>query len=130
VAVLFAAVAAGACGGGGGGGMTEVQRIRSSDLDIVLLSSDGVLNKGEESFTIEFRRTGDGALVDVGTVTPLANMPMPGMPMSGNMLVERSDVAGRYRASGNFGMAGMWQMRLEWNGPAGQGSVSFDGTVQ
>jgi hypothetical protein len=127
VAALSAAVAAGACGGGE---MTEVQRIRSGDVDIVLLSADGVLNKGKESFTIEFRRTEDGALVDVGTVTPGANMAMPGMTMSGNIVVERSEVAGRYRASGDFGMVGMWQMRLEWSGPSGQGSVSFDGTVQ
>jgi hypothetical protein len=130
VAALAAAVVAGACGGGGDDRMQEVQRVRSGDLDLVLLSEDGVLNKGHESFTIEFRKADGGSMVDVGTVTTSANMPMPGMTMSGNVLVERSDVAGRYRASGDFGMAGTWQMRLEWNGPSGQGSVGFDGTVQ
>jgi hypothetical protein len=27
-------------------------------------------------------------------------------------------------------MAGGWQMRLDWNGPAGRGSVTFEGNVQ
>jgi hypothetical protein len=27
-------------------------------------------------------------------------------------------------------MSGAWQMALEWNGPAGQGSVNFHGSVQ
>jgi hypothetical protein len=44
--------------------------------------------------------------------------------------VEESDVPGRYRAVGDFGMAGAWQMKIDWNGPAGQGSAAFDGTVQ
>jgi hypothetical protein len=37
---------------------------------------------------------------------------------------------GVYEARGEFGMAGSWQMTLEWNGPAGQGSAAFDGAVQ
>ena len=129
-AVLATALAAAACGGGGeGSGLKEVQRVKSGDLDIVLLSEDGALNRGKDAFVIEFRK-GDGSLQDVGTVTTSANMPMPGMTMPGNVEVTPSGVAGRYRATGQFGMAGGWQMKVDWNGPAGQGSVSFDGTVQ
>jgi hypothetical protein len=113
---------------GGDSGLKEVQRVKSGDLDIVLLSDDGTLNQGKDAFVIEFRR-GD-SLVDAGTVTTSANMPMPGMTMPGSVQVERADVPGRYRANGDFGMAGAWQMKVDWNGPAGQGSVSFDGTVQ
>ena len=119
-----------ACGGGGASdsGLKEVQRVKSGDLDIILLSEDGALNQGKDAFVIEFRR-GD-SLVDAGTVTTSANMAMPGMTMPASVEVEKSDVPGRYRATGDFGMAGGWQMKVDWNGPIGQGSVSFDGTVQ
>jgi hypothetical protein len=125
-AALAASAAVVACGGAG---LKEMQRVKGGDLDIVLLSDDGSLNRGKDDFVIEFRKP-DGALVDAGTVTAAANMPMPGMTMPGSVQVERGDVPGRYRATGDFGMAGAWQMKVDWNGPAGQGSVSFDGTVQ
>jgi len=131
VAWVAAAVVVVACGSGGtpDSGLKEVQRVKSGDLEIVLLSEDGALNQGKDAFVIEFRKA-DGSLVDAGTVSTSANMSMPGMTMPGNVHVVGSDVPGRYRATGDFGMAGGWQMKVEWNGPAGQGSVSFDGTVQ
>lgn len=130
VGVIVAAVLAGACGRGASGtNLKEVQRVKSGDVEIVLLSEDGALNQGKEAFVIEFRKP-DGSLVDAGTVRTSANMPMPGMTMPGNVHVEQADVPGRYRATADFGMAGGWQMKLEWNGPGNQGSVSFEGTVQ
>lgn len=129
-AVLGAAMFIAACGSGGTDTpLKEIQRVRSGDLDIVLLSEDGALNQGKDAFVIEFRKP-DGSLQDAGTVTTSANMPMPGMTMPGSVQVAPSDVPGRYRATGDFGMAGGWQMKVDWSGPAGQGSVSFDGTVQ
>jgi hypothetical protein len=107
-----------------------VQTIRAGDLDIALLSPTGTLRQGRNSFTFEFRRTGTTTLVDVGTVRASANMPMPGMVMSGSLQVTPTGVPGRYAASAEFGMAGAWQMAIEWNGPAGQGSVNFQGGVQ
>jgi hypothetical protein len=118
-----------ACGGGADSGLKEVQRVKSGAMDIVLLSEDGTLNQGKDTFVIEFRQA-DGTLVDAGTVMTSANMAMPGMTMPGSVQVERADVPGRYRANGDFSMAGAWKMRVDWNGPAGQGSASFDGTVQ
>jgi hypothetical protein len=130
VGAVAAAAFVVACGGGAdGSGLKEVQRIKSGDLDIVLLSTDGTLNQGKDAFVIEFRKP-DGSLVDAGTVSTTANMPMPGMTMSGSVQTERTDVPGRYRAGADFGMAGGWQMKIDWNGPAGKGSVSFDGAVQ
>jgi Cu(I)/Ag(I) efflux system membrane protein CusA/SilA len=107
-----------------------VQTIRAGDLDIALLSPTGTLRQGRNSFTFEFRRTGTTTLVDVGTVRASANMPMPGMVMSGGLQVTPTGVPGRYDATAEFGMAGAWQMAIEWNGPAGQGSVNFQGGVQ
>jgi len=106
-----------------------VQTVRAGNLDIVLRSADAALRQGRNTFSIEFRRT-DGALVDVGTVRASANMTMPGMVMSSGLHVTPSGVPGRYAATADFGMAGAWQMAIEWNGPAGQGTVTFQGSVQ
>jgi len=107
-----------------------VQTIRAGDLDIVMLSPTGILRQGRNSVTFEFRRSGTTTLVDVGTVRASANMSMPGMLMSGGLQVTPTGVPGRYAATAEFGMAGTWQMAIEWNGPAGQGSVNFQGGVQ
>ena len=107
-----------------------VQTVHARDLDIALLSPTGTLRQGRNSFTFEFRRTGTTTLVDVGSVRASANMPMPGMVMSGGLQVTPTGVPGRYAATAEFGMAGSWQMAIEWNGPAGQGSVNFQGGVQ
>jgi Cu(I)/Ag(I) efflux system membrane protein CusA/SilA len=107
-----------------------VQTIRSGDLEIVLRSATGALRQGRNTFTIEFRQPASGPLVDVGTVRASATMTMPGMVMSGGLQVRAGDETGRYVATGEFGMAGAWQMVIDWHGPAGQGSVNFQGSVQ
>jgi Cu(I)/Ag(I) efflux system membrane protein CusA/SilA len=107
-----------------------VQTVRAGDLDIVLRSAGGTLRQGRNRFTLEFRRTGTTTLVDVGTVRASANMPMPGMVMSGGLQVTPTGVPGRYAATAEFGMAGAWQMAIDWSGPAGQGSMNFQGGVQ
>jgi copper/silver efflux system protein len=105
-----------------------VQTVRSGDLQIAILSRTGTLHQGRNTFTIEFR-SARGDLVDVGGVRASANMPMPGMVMSGGLQVQRTS-AGRYEATAEFGMAGAWHMSIEWDGPAGHGSVNFEGAVQ
>jgi Cu(I)/Ag(I) efflux system membrane protein CusA/SilA len=106
-----------------------VQTVRSGDLDIVVLSPTGTLRSGRNTFTIEFRSS-SGVLVDVGTLRVNANMTMPGMVMPGNVQVEPSGVAGRFTATAEFGMAGSWPITVDWDGPAGRGSASFQGSVQ
>jgi Cu(I)/Ag(I) efflux system membrane protein CusA/SilA len=107
-----------------------IQTVRAGDLDVVLLSPTATLRQGRNAFTIEFRRTGTTALVDVGAVRASANMPMPGMVMSGGLQLAPTGVPGRYSATAEFGMAGAWHMVIEWDGPAGKGSVNFEGGVQ
>jgi Cu(I)/Ag(I) efflux system membrane protein CusA/SilA len=106
-----------------------VQRLRSGDLQIVLVSPTGTLRQGRNTFSFEFRG-GNGRLVDVGTVRASGNMPMPGMVMSSGLQVQRTAVTGRYDATAEFGMAGAWHMALEWDGPVGHGSINFEGAVQ
>jgi copper/silver efflux system protein len=107
---------------------TMVQTIKSGQLEIVVLSPTGRLRTGRNGFTIEFRS--GGRLIDVGTVRAAANMTMPGMVMSGHLQVRSAETPGRYTATAEFGMAGAWQMSIEWDGPAGRGSVNFEGTVE
>ena len=111
--------------------LAEIQTVPSGPLRVVLLSEAGVLRQGRNDFTIEFR-TSSGELVDAGQVAGSAAMPMPGMVMSGGLKVGPSGVAGRYRASAEFGMAGAWRFTLEWTGAGGAdaGKVSFEGAVK
>jgi Cu(I)/Ag(I) efflux system membrane protein CusA/SilA len=111
------------------GGGTVVQRVQSGDLEIVLTSPTGTLRQGRNTFAIEFR-TARGALVNVGTVRGSANMSMPGMVMSSGLQLTPTGEPGRYQATAEFGMAGAWPMAFEWDGPAGRGSVTFEGMVQ
>jgi Cu(I)/Ag(I) efflux system membrane protein CusA/SilA len=116
-------------GAGGPAAGRVVQQVNARGVQISLLSPTGTLHQGRNTFTIEFRSS-DGRLVDAGAVRAGANMAMPGMAMSSGLQVQRTDVAGRYQANAEFGMAGAWHMAIEWDGPAGKGSVSFEGTVQ
>ena len=98
-------------------------------LAFVLLSNDGALTHGKDAFTLEFRR-GD-TLVDVGTVKAGASMVMAGMPpMLGSVFLERGDVPGRYTAETDLSMSGGWQLRIEWDGPAGKGNASLQATAE
>ncbi len=107
-----------------------IQTVPAGDLNVVLLSPTGSLRQGRNAFTIEFRKRGTNTLVDVGTVRASANMPMPGMVMSGGLQLAPTGAPGRYSATAEFGMAGAWQMAVEWDGPAGKGSITFEGGVQ
>ena len=113
---------------GNAAAFTTVREVTAGNLRIILLSPTGVLRQGRNTYTIEFR-SADGSFVDVGTVRATANMPMPGMVMPAGLQLRRTQV-GRYEATAEFGMAGAWQMALEWDGPAGRGSVNFEGAVQ
>jgi Cu(I)/Ag(I) efflux system membrane protein CusA/SilA len=136
--VLLAGAAFGLWGGTGGRGERSgasgkegvVRSVRAGDLDVVLLTPSGTFRQGHNRFTLEFRRTGGNAPVDVGAVHASANMTMPGMVMSGGLEITRTAVPGRYGGTGDFGMAGVWHFTVEWDGPAGKGSTSFEGGVQ
>ena len=110
---------------------TDLARVRSGDLDVVLLARNAALAKGKDTATIEFRAASGGSLVDVGAVKAGATMPMPGMaPMFSPVAVEPASAPGRYLATSDLGMAGEWRLIVEWDGPAGRGSVTFPPAVQ
>jgi Cu(I)/Ag(I) efflux system membrane protein CusA/SilA len=103
---------------------------RAGDLEILLRATGGALRTGRNVFWIEFRRAADKTLVDPGPIRASANMTMPGMVMSGGLRVSGTTVPGRFQATADFGMAGAWQMVIEWNDAAGPRSVAFQGMVQ
>ena len=108
--------------------MIELQRVHANSVDVVLLSNDGTLTHGKDTFTVEFRR-GD-ELVDVGAVKAGATMPMAGLPdMLGSVFLDRGDVPGRYVAETDLGMSGGWKLRLDRDGPVGRGTAAFDVTL-
>ena len=106
--------------------LKELQKVKSGDVEVVLLSESGTLARGKNSFVLEFRSP-DGSLRDVGTVRATATMPMAGMaPMFGTLDLRPSDAPGRHLASGEFGMSGTWQIKAEWQG----GSATLSGAVR
>ena len=111
--------------------LTELQRVKSGDLDVVLLTPDEGLTHGKDSFVLEFRSQAGGQLRDVGMVKANATMPMAGMPpMFGSLELKPSDTPGRYLVDTDLGMSGTWQINLEWQGPAGSGTATLRGAVQ
>ena len=44
--------------------------------------------------------------------------------MFGSIDITPTSLTGRYAANGEFAMAGTWRMTIQWDGPAGQGSIA------
>ena len=110
--------------------LTELERARSGQLEVVLLSSREAIRHGTDDFVIEFRSSPGGILVDVGAVRGSAAMPMAGTPMLGSLDIARTSVPGRYQARSDLAMAGTWRMTFEWSGSPDTGSVTLSKSVQ
>ena len=111
--------------------LTELQRTKSGDMDVVLLAQKDAIPPGKSQATLEFQTGADHHLVDVGTVKVGASMEMAGMgPMLGSVFVNKRDTPGRYTLDTDLGMTGTWRLKVDWDGPAGTGSVTFPGTVR
>src|SRR5882672_4595512 len=90
-----------------------VQQQQSGDFKIAILSETGSIQQGKKPFTLEFRRSTDDHLVDVGTVDVAPIMEMAGMgPMMATAQVTPSDTPGRYTAIGNLTMSGHWKFNI------------------
>jgi hypothetical protein len=133
VLASICALALAGCGQNGGGSsapLRELQRVKSGDLDVVLLTADDGLTHGKDSFVLEFRAQSGGQLRDVGVVKANATMPMAGMPPMFGTLELRQETPGRYLVDTDMSMAGTWQINVEWQGPAGSGSATLRPAVQ
>ena len=106
-----------------------IQTVSSGNVRAALRSETGRLTRGRNRFWIEFQNA-RGEPIDAGDVRLTAAMSMPGMVMSGGVEIERTAQPGRYVASAEFTMSGVWRMTLQWYGPEGPGSTSFEERVQ
>jgi hypothetical protein len=109
--------------------LKELQRVKAGNLDVVLLSPSDQITHGKDTFVLEFQEGGN--LRDVGTVKANATMPMAGMPpMFGTLELQPAGAPGRYSVASELSMAGTWQINVEWQGPAGNGSTTLHGAVR
>ena len=100
------------------------------DLTVNLIHPEGRLQHALNDILIEFRETSSGKLVDVGMVKFDLDMNMPGMVMHNGATIEPTGTPGRYRAKVKADMAGDWTATLRYDGPRGNGSVSFSVNVK
>ena len=107
-AALVAILSLVACGHPAAG-LTKIQEQRVGDYVVTLLGPNGQVKEGDNRLVLEFRRSSDNQLVDVGGVQATSQMPMPGMPhMVGSTTVTQSSTAGRYDVSCRLAMRGEW----------------------
>ena len=97
----------------------------ASGLTINFYHSGGGLKLANNTVLIEFRDAASGAPADVGTVKFALDMNMPGMVMHSGSTITPGGGIGRYQARIKPDMAGDWTAKLDYDGPRGQGSVSF-----
>jgi hypothetical protein len=138
-AIAFALVAGGfftwqKFGHGGSSGATvsgqpfATQKVK--DLTVTFNDSTGQLKNAMNDIFIEFRDAGSGDLVEVGTIKFDLDMNMPGMVMHSSATIEPASTPGQYHAEVKPGMAGDWTATLHYEGPRGDGSVSFSVNVK
>jgi len=101
----------------------------AGSIRVAVKSATPNLQRQGTPIVVEFRSAADGSVADVENVRIEGAMPMPGMNMAAQIATQKID-AGRYRASGVFGMAGAWQFTIAWTHRGAPGSVRFERTVQ
>jgi YtkA-like protein len=101
------------------------------NLTVTLSSPSGQLKHGADEFYVTFKDSSDKP-VDVGAAALTFHMPqMASMPvMNDPATLTTTDTPGVYRAKANIEMAGEWQARVSFEGPAGKGQTSFSVTAQ
>jgi Cu(I)/Ag(I) efflux system membrane protein CusA/SilA len=109
---------------------TPLYAVQSGEIEVRLLSDSPALSQGANTARLEFRSVSTRALVDVGNVRVSGAMTMPGMAMSSDSTISRGTTPGQYVLTASFPMAGVWRLTVSWSGPAGPGSVTFDGDVR
>lgn len=102
-----------------------------NNLTVALATSDGVLRKGNSEFTLTFTDS-SGKPVEVGAVALTFHMPQMGTmaEMNDAATFTTTNTPGVYRGKVDIEVAGEWQTRITYEGPAGRGQASFPVTAQ
>src|SRR5262245_24119008 len=97
------------------GELKPVQQQQVGDYTLTVLSETGTAKNGANDFTLEFRKTADNQLVDVGPVEVSPIMEMQGMPpMMAGTTVMPTEKPGQYHVTSNLTMAGMWKFNVKF----------------
>ena len=124
-----------ACGGAGTAGDDTGKVIKSgpagNNLTATLSSSDGVLRKGKQNFTLKFADA-SGKPVDVGSASLNFHMPAMGTmaTMNSAATLTTTSTPGVYSASADLEMSGEWQAQIAYQGPAGTGKANLPISAQ
>lgn len=116
-------------------GTTSGKVIKSApagnNLTVSLSTSDGVLKHGNTEFTLTFADPA-GKPIDVGAVALTFHMPQMGSmaAMNDAATLTTTDTPGVYGGKASIQMAGEWQVRISYEGPAGRGNPTFSVTAQ
>jgi hypothetical protein len=99
----------------GKGDLKTVQQQQLGEYSLTILSESGTMKNGSSDFVLEFRKTSDNQLVDVGVVEVAPIMEMSGMaPMMGTATVTPTNTPGRYLVRGTLTMAGLWKFNVKF----------------
>ncbi len=111
--------------------LSVIHTLTVADTQVRLLADEGYagLAQGHSRFWLEFRSVETGELMPVSDVQVSSSMAMPGMVMAAAVAVEPAG-PGRFHGSAEFDMAGTWRWSLQWQGPDGPKSATFDGEVR
>ena len=135
LAVIGLAVLLGACSSsqqqGGASGKVIKSAPAGNGLTVSVATSDGVLRHGNSEFTVTFSDA-SGKPVDVGAVALTFHMPRMGtMPeMNDQATFTTTATPGVYHGKAQFEVAGEWQTKITYEGPAGRGQANFPITAQ
>lgn len=110
--------------------LTELQRVQSGNIGVVLLAPTDALKQTRNYATLEFRTGTDRHLVDVGSVKVRTTMTMDGQPMEGFVTDVKRINIGHYEVQMVMAMTGTWRIRVDWDGAAGPGSALFEAVVR
>jgi nitrogen fixation protein FixH len=135
LAVIGLAVLLGACSSSQQQGGSSAKVIKSAPagngLAVSVATSDGVLKHGNSEFTVTFSDA-SGKPVDVGAVALTFHMPQMGTMAEMNEQATFTTTAtpGVYNGKAQIEVAGEWQTRITYEGPAGRGQATFPITAQ
>jgi YtkA-like len=130
-ALLIVALVLSGCKSASAPATKEIESHTAGDVVISLSNEKGELAQGQDTLVIAFRSASKHQPIDAGKVTVESSMAMPGMaPMTAPIEMEPAGTTGQYKVKGDFGMSGSWRFEVRWDGPAGQGSTSFNSNVR
>ena len=131
VALAAVLIACGSSPQGNSTGKVIKSAPAGNGLTVSLATADGVLKHGNSEFTLTFADS-SGKPVDVGAVALTFHMPRMGTmaEMNENATFTTTATPGVYNGKAQIEIAGEWQAKVTYEGPAGRGQFSFPITVQ